>query len=175
MNHLLIAKVISPFSIKGAVKLLVFSDNLKAFSKYQLFDKNQQPVKITYNLTSAKNTSSGIVLIAFIENVNTRNLVEQMVGSEFFVNKNNLPKTAKNQFYIESLIGLQVFDSQNNVIAVIKQVHQNKAGPAIMLEFSDANLQQKYNDFYDFAFTADFFSDPDFTNNSIIFYPPEII
>jgi len=175
MNYLLIAKVIAPFSIKGAVKLLVFSDNLKDFSKYQLFNQNQQPVKITYNLASAKNTASGIVLIAFIENINTRNLAEQAVGSEFFINKNSLPKTKKNQFYIENLINLQVFDSENKQIGIIKKVHQHKAGTTIVIEFSNLELQQKYVDFYDFTFNSHFFSDPDFNNNSIIFYPPEII
>ncbi len=175
MNYLLIAKVIAPFGIKGAVKLLVFSDNLQDFSKYQLFDKNQQPVKLIYNLSSAKNTASGIVLIAFIESINTRNLAEQIVSNEFFINKNSLPKTKKNQFYIENLISLQVFDSENQQIGIIKQVHQHKAGTTIVIEFSNLELQKKYADFYDFTFNSHFFSDPDFTNNSIIFYPPEII
>ena len=116
-----------------------------------------------------------MVLIAFSEGVSDRNLAEQMVGAEFFINKNSLPKPKKNEFYIESLINLQVFDNQNKQIGLIKQVHNHKAGPAVVIEFIEPELQQKYADFYDFAFNAHFFSDPDFNNNSIIFYPPEII
>ena len=175
MNDILIAKIVAPFGIKGGLKLLIFSDNLKTFSKYQLHDRNQQPIKFTYNISSAKNTSSGMVLIAFSEGVSDRNLAEQMVGAEFFINKNSLTKPNKNEFYIESLINLQVFDNQNKQIGLIKQVHNHKAGPAVVIEFIEPELQQKYADFYDFAFNAHFFSDPDFNNNSIIFYPPEII
>jgi 16S rRNA processing protein RimM len=175
MKNILIAKIIAPFGIKGALKLLVFSDDIKIFSKYQLYDNKQQPVKLTYNLASAKQTSSGIMIIAFIEGINNRNLIEQIIGSEFFINKNNLATPKKNEFYIESLINLKVFDDQNQQIGIIKQVHNHKAGPAIVIDFIEKNLQQKYANFYDFTFNSHFFSDPDFNNNSIIFYPPEII
>ena len=101
MNDILIAKIVAPFGIKGGLKLLIFSDNLKTFSKYQLHDRNQQPIKFTYNISSAKNTSSGMVLIAFSEGVSDRNLAEQMVGAEFFINKNSLPKPKKTNFILK--------------------------------------------------------------------------
>ncbi len=139
-KKILIAKVSSPFGIKGEVKIITYCEDHLNIEKYPLTDAegNEIKLKISNKNKTVIGTSSGnSIVIAKIDGVNDRNASELMRNVEIFANRADFPPTAKDEFYYSDLIGLDVVDMSSKKIGKVINVLDYGAGGVIDIKFED--------------------------------------
>jgi 16S rRNA processing protein RimM len=163
-KKILIAKITSPHGIKGEVNLTIFSNNIDNFEKYQLFDRqdNSLKLKIISKKNSIKINSLGdSQVIARMENITDRNLAENIRNLEIFTNRSEFKETNKNEFYIVDLIGLEVHDLEGQKIGIVKNVLDHGASAILEINFLENKIPSGLSAVESIAFTNDFFPEVD--------------
>lgn len=163
-KKILIAKITSPYGIKGEVNLTIFSSNIDNFENYQLFDSqgNSLKLKIISKKNSIKINSLGdSQVIARMENITDRNLAENIRNLEIFTNRSEFKETNKNEFYIVDLIGLEVRNLEDQRIGIVKNVLDHKASPILEINFLENKIPSGLSAQESIAFTNDFFPEVD--------------
>lgn len=114
-----IGKIIGTFGIKGELKVYSESD----FVEYR-FRKN---ANIT--LISSKNSLECTIfsfryhnknLLIKINDLNDINLVEKYVGYDIYADASDEPNLDENEYYIDDLVGINVYDEANNYIGKVE-------------------------------------------------------
>ncbi len=167
MSFLKIAKISIPHAIKGEVKLYLYSslDDIKKYQKNNnIFFLGEEKKEIKFFIRgSSKNT------IARISDINSREEADSFRNQEIFVKKNKLEKLDENEFYLDDLINLQVFDEDNKKIGGITSVSNNNAGDILEISFlADEKKEQ-------FIFNNINFPKIDLKKKTIHFIYPEVI
>lgn len=178
MNKILIAKVISVFGIRGEIKLLVYSDNPTQIVDYDLFDESGKSIKveITGNGLNQVKSSSGMdfVIRARINDINDRNLAEELRGLEIYIDRSQLKTLQNGQFYQSDLVGLEVLVDGKKA-GQVKNIIDYGYGPNIEIEFLKSDPDNNFDKIEIFPFASDYFGEVDLEKRVIIFNPPEII
>ena len=119
-----------PVGLKGEIKIIMLNlefNTLKSLNTYLLDEETMfwdfQYLKINKNK-----------LIGKLKNCNSINCVEKLSGKKIFIDKNNLPKNKKNQFYIFDLINCEVKTSKNNLLGNIINIDNFGAGDLIKIK-----------------------------------------
>lgn len=178
-KKILIAKINSAHGIKGDVNITIFSNDITNFEKYQLFDEQDQSIKL--KIISKKNLASynslgDAQVIARIENISDRNSAEKLRNLQIYTNRAEFIKTKKNEFYIVDLIGLKVLDNQKQNIGKISNVLHHGATPIIEVTFDENFIPEGYQQIDSFAFTNDFFPEIDVEIGFVCLMPfPKVI
>jgi 16S rRNA processing protein RimM len=159
MNHrkkqICVAKIISVHGIKGAVKIRSFTEETMSFNNYgDLSDAEDNVIKIQTV------SSKGDIVIAHIENVIDRDVAEKFIGTNLFIDRSVLPLPKDDEFYIEDLVGMDVFCSNNKKCGVVKYLHNFGSGDIIEICFDGNNYKM-------LAFTKENFPEINFQNNFI--------
>lgn len=178
-KKILIGKVISPFGIKGEMKIVSFCENPTQIEKYSLFDKNNDALKLKIsnkNKTVIGSTSSGnAILIVKIDGVNDRNTSESLRDAEIFVERAELKKLKDDEFYYVDLLGLDVVDMEDKKIGKVLNIEEHGAGGVIEIEFLAENLPNNYKKIENFPFKNELFPEVNLEKGFIKMDLPEII
>ena len=116
-----------PLGLKGEVKIIVNTfefNTIKSMSSY-LINESSSIWKFQY-LKIRKDK-----LIGKFQECNSRNCVEKLSGKKIFIDKSNLPKTKKNQFYVFDLINCKVKTINNKLLGNIINIDNFGAGDLI--------------------------------------------
>jgi len=176
-KKILIAKIISARGIQGEVKIMYFGDDVKNLEKYKIFDGKDNPVnlKLVNKNAFTSNASGDKIIVARIEGVIDRNQAELLRGTELFTDRENFSKTKKNEFYIADLLGLKVFNLQQQEIGKIINVFNRGSSTAIEIEFFDNFIPAGFQKIDNFPFKNDFFPQVDVESGSVVFEAPELV
>jgi len=121
-----------PLGLNGEVKIIMHTfnfDSFKSLSPYLTCDG-----KTFWNFNQLN--IYGSMLVGILQNCNTRNCAEKLNGKKIFIDKNNLPKTKKEYFYI-SLINCVVMTSNNKLLGNIINIDNFGAGDLINIKNSN--------------------------------------
>ncbi len=131
-NLLCVGCITGPQGIQGQVKVRAFTeDPFDVVSYGPLMDETGAPL---FELTLLHQTQDSVV-IAQIEGVKTRTQAEFYKNTYLYVDKDRLPKLKEEEtYYHADLIGLKVFDLQDNLLGVIHEVHDFGAGILLEME-----------------------------------------
>lgn len=143
-KKILIAKISSPFGIKGEVKIIAYCENHLNLEKYSLTDAegNEIKLKISNKNKTVIGTSSGDpIVIARIEGINDRNASELLRNLEIFVDRADFSPTSENEFYYSDLIGLDVVDAHLKKIGTVIAVSEYGAGGVLDIKFTDNRVE----------------------------------
>jgi 16S rRNA processing protein RimM len=177
-KEILIAKVISPFGIKGDVKLVVFLENFLDIEKYPLFDSSGKKINLKINNKNktaiASNASGDAIIIAKIAGIDDRNASENLRNFEIFTSRENFKETQDDEFYHVDLIGLDVIDEKNKKIAKIINIYDFGAGNLVEIEFID-EAPKGFKKIENFSFKNEIFPEVNLSKNFIKIILPEII
>lgn len=182
-KKILVAKVVSVFGIKGAVKIISYCDNPIQIEKYPLFDAKGNSLKLKISNKNKTivglNSSGDAILIAEIEGVTDRNQAETLRGIEIFTNRQDLKKTAKDEFYYVDLIGLNVIDETSQKIGKVLNVNNFGAGGMLEIEFEEnfhkKNSAKNLEKIENFPFSSKIFPDVNLDEGTVLFVMPEIL
>ncbi len=101
-----IGEITGVFGIKGGVKVFSLTeprDNILNYTPW-LLQKNNQTRKI--DVINGNIQGKGV--IAYLEDINDRDIAFALIGSKIFIERSQLPPTDENEFYWTDLIGLNV-------------------------------------------------------------------
>ncbi|WP_129627735.1 ribosome maturation factor RimM [Candidatus Oscillochloris fontis] len=119
---LLIGAIAGPFGIKGQIKLKSFTDNpdyLRRHLRTIFVGKKLVP----YNLTKLHEHKPGVLILTLSE-VETREAVDELRGSEVFIRQSDAAPLAKDEYYLHDLIGLQVSTDDGHAIGTVREIIQ---------------------------------------------------
>lgn len=143
-KKILIAKVSSPFGIRGEVKVITFCENHLNLEKYSLTDAegNEIKLKISNKNKTVIGTSSGDpIVIAKIDGINDRNASELARNLEIFADRADFEPTSEDEFYYSDLIGLDVINANSEKIGKIIAISEYGAGGVIEIKFTDNRVE----------------------------------
>ena len=146
----------SPFGIKGFNKFISFvSDEYLVSSNkfYKLRNSQYIPFKITF-----KNYKNNKILK--INDNSDRNEAKLYTNNELYLDRSTLNQTNINEYYHVDLIGLKVYDVDNNFIGVIDEIINNNN-----LDFLKVKLN---NDFIIIPFNKKNVNKIEFKSNKLL-------
>ncbi len=130
----LAGKLTQVHGLKGGMKLLSFMKTPADIFSYELKDKNEK----TYEITRIGSPLKKNLFLVLVAEISTRELADELKGTEIFVDKNKLDK---NEFLHEDLIGLKVIDLDKKPVGIVVSI-QNYGGGDI-LEIKDNNDKKR--------------------------------
>ncbi len=108
-TEVLVGKVSKPHGIKGQLKIFPYSgsiENFKSYSRVLLSFADQQP-SCWFDVVHAS-VSQGKFAVLSLKGVRSRSEAEALAGAEVWVDQDELPPLADNEFYWQDLIGKDV-------------------------------------------------------------------
>lgn len=156
-DNLCIAKIVGVHGVRGFVKIKPYTTNPTDMASYG---------KIS-NITGSKEFNIEIkfpqkdLLIASIKDINDRNEAAALVGLELYVSRDALPELSEEDFYMNDLLNLNVLDERDNIIGVVKNIHNFGGGDLLEIEFK---LDKKVKSY---SFTKENFPEVDIKNKTI--------
>jgi 16S rRNA processing protein RimM len=135
MEFIEIGKIIKTHALKGELSVASNSDFIEERFKVgaTLYVK-QNGIMKELEITSVRFHQNNILIT--VNNWNDINLVTHLVGLTLYVNRDQLPELAENEYYYSDLIGLEVFATTNEYIGKITDV----------LEYPHGSILEIYNE-----------------------------
>ncbi len=125
-----IGKIISAHGVRGLVKVKSYAESPSNLSSYgEIYDHAGN--KILLEIKS----SSKDILIAHIENINSREDAEQISKTDLYINRHSMPELEEEDFYIEDLVGMKVITDSNQHIGNVIAVQNFGAGDILEIRF----------------------------------------
>ena len=120
-----ILRIVSAFGIKGAVRAVLYTDNLDQYKKLYDQDRKEYDFRVLHR--------KGNTTVLSLGGITDRNDAEQLVNSSFFVKKTDMPALEENKFYIFDLIGKKIKVADTDKELQIIDVKNFGAGDLIEL------------------------------------------
>ncbi len=121
MNNdlILIGKIIGVFGIKGELKVYSESDFIEQrFKKGSTIILKNKKETITVTVSSMRIHKKTILIT--IDNMLDINMVEKYINYDIFANANDNIELDEDEYYLDDLVGLDVFDENNNFVGLLE-------------------------------------------------------
>jgi len=135
---LILGKITGVHGLNGKLKVWSFAESIDSFcSGTSIFLKpgeksEEQLDKIdSYTILSASARKKGVLLS--LEGVDNRDLAEELVGREILIDRDQLPEPAKDSWYWQDLLGLEVFDHEKGFIGRITDIFPTGANDVLVV------------------------------------------
>lgn len=124
MDYILIGKIVNIHGIKGEIKIYPYTDDIFNLSKMKEFylDNSLKLKCIIQNCRVHKN-----MLIVKLKGVSNPEEAIKLKNKDIYIPKESLEKLDDGSYYIFELIGLEVFDIDNNKIGILNDVQSGLA------------------------------------------------
>lgn len=113
-----IGKIVNTFGIKGELKVYPYVDYIDELSKIYIDNKE-------YTLSKSRNQKN--VVIIKIKGLDDINLVEDLKNKEIEIDRVDLPKLKEGEYYIEDLIGLDVYTDEGKLLGKLDDIFNTGA------------------------------------------------
>ena len=124
MEYILIGKIVNIHGIKGEVKIYPYTDDIDNLSTIKEFylDKELKSKCIVENCRVHKN-----MLITKIKDISDPDIALKLKDKDIYIPKDSLDELEDGTYYIFDLIGIEVFDMNDNKIGIINDVQNGGA------------------------------------------------
>lgn len=160
-----------PFGIKGGFHFFLHSGQetiLKNKAEITLIPKDSGSSLAPEGETHIiKSIQIGNKAICYLENITDRNVVEAMIPFSIFYPRSKFPNASEGEFYLNDLIGIEVFNEAGKRVGEVHSSYDNGAQTVLRIKTS--------SDIIDLPFIDNFFPEVDIENNRIVMVQPEII
>jgi 16S rRNA processing protein RimM len=162
-----IAEITSPHGIQGEVKIRTFLENPKDLKKFKnISDKSGNRVFAIEGIRGEKKDT----VIARVDGITDRNEAEKLRRTELYIDKKDLPKTKKGEFYYHDVIGLKVFENKKE-IGIVKNVYNFGAGTVLEVKLNNPKGEKEI----DVPFIDEYVKDIDLEKGIVSISMPEYI
>jgi len=130
-NLVIIGKIISAYGIKGWVKIRPFTETAKSFIQYkkQFLSKNQKDWNCI-QIEKMKVQGQDVVADLGFDN---RDQAIESKGQILAVDRQQLPQLEENEYYWDDLIGLNVYDLQQNDLGKVIELIETGANDVLVV------------------------------------------
>jgi 16S rRNA processing protein RimM len=124
-RRILVGEIGRPHGVRGLVKLKSFTSEPASIASYG-------------PLTDATGTRRFVVTwkgdgVAAIEGVADRDAAQRLTGTKLYVERDRLPATEEDEFYLSDLIGLAAVTEAGQPAGTVKAVEDHGAGTFLVL------------------------------------------
>jgi 16S rRNA processing protein RimM len=116
-KRLLIGQINGLFGVQGWVKLFSYSNPRKNILSYQPW--HIQIDGEWHTLEIVKGRVQGKTIVAQLKGVNDREVARGYIGTEIYIEKSQLPKLSKGEYYWDELAGLEVRNKEGVILGKI--------------------------------------------------------
>ncbi len=137
LEYLIVGQLVNTHGVKGELKATAQTDDPQRFKKLKwvYIDKNGSLEK--YNISDVKFFKQ-FVIIKF-EGIESIEEAEKLKGFYIKVDRANAIKLPKNSFFITDIIGLKVYDNENNqLLGELKDVIQTGSNDVYVVRDSES-------------------------------------
>ena len=117
--------------IKGLISVVSYTDpadNILNFETlYIMIKKTWCPIRFTHTQWS------GVKLLAQIENYLTREDASFLTNMEIAIPRQSLPSLNDNEYYLNDLVGLKVYNRQNQFLGTISEIFATGANDVLVI------------------------------------------
>ena len=128
MEKLLIAKVSKPQGIKGELKCQLYTDVFSAIEQMTEVFVGQEKCEVEY----AKLRRGDLYLK--LRGVDDRNHAELFRNCEIFLPKEEISKFVEDDFLVDDLIGMVLYDEDGNLVGQIVDYEDYGSAPILSIE-----------------------------------------
>ena len=122
-----------PVGLKGENKIIMHNFEFRTFKSLCSYLINEDAVLWDFHYLKINKNK----LVGKIKKCNSINCAEKLIGKKIFVDKSNLPKNNKNQFYISDLINCKVKSLNKILLGNIIDIDNFGAGDLIKIKKSN--------------------------------------
>jgi 16S rRNA processing protein RimM len=121
--------------INGEVKVFPTTDDVKRFKKLKDVILDTGKEKITLEIEGVK-FFKNLVILKFkgFDNIND---IEKYKGKSLYVTRENAVKLRRDEYFIADLIGLKVYDDEDNYLGELTNVIETGANDVYEVKFED--------------------------------------
>lgn len=114
-----------------------------------------------------KSIQFGNKTMCYLEGITDRNVVEAMVPFYIHYPRSMFPEVSEDEFYLNDLIGVEVFNTNDKRVGVIHSSYDNGAQTVLRIKTK--------TEIIDLPFIDNFFPEVDIKGNRIVMIQPEMI
>lgn len=134
-NFVTIGKIVNSFGVKGFVKIKTDNADCSSLNKYK------QLYLFIDNTWTAMAVESGFakdnILNIKFENCNDRDQALALKGTLVAIERNQLPELGENEYYFVDLIGLSVYNKQNEYFGIVDSLMETGANGVLVVINAD--------------------------------------
>lgn len=123
-----ILRVTAAFGIKGAVRVVLFSNNIKKYKK--LYDQNGNAYD--FRILNQKNDTAVLML----SSISDRTSAEKLKGAFFFIKREDMQILDEDKFYVCDLIGMNLKVLKSSELE-LKIIDVKNFGAGDLIEISE--------------------------------------
>jgi 16S rRNA processing protein RimM len=136
MDDLLqVGAITQTHGLHGEVKVFPTTDDVKRFKKLKDVILDTGKEKITLEIEGVK-FFKNLVILKFkgFDNIND---IEKYKGKSLYVTRENAVKLRRDEYFIADLIGLKVYDDEDNYLGELTNVIETGANDVYEVKFED--------------------------------------
>ena len=136
-EKVLVAKILSSKGLKGEVKLQVYTEFFDSLLDYNIFDKNENIFQIERITLQCDH------IVAKFKGIDDVDKAKELNGIHLYTSRDNLPEIdEEDEYYLIDLVGLNVLDDNNTIIAKVLSVENFGAGDIVEIQYTADNKKQ---------------------------------
>lgn len=136
MEFVEVAKIVNSHGIKGAVKVFLFTDNIERFKENCKFYIDKK-FKVTIKSTRALANNYAILMFNEYNNINE---ILQFKNLSLFVEEKDLKNLSDDEFYVYKLIGLEVYNQNDEFVGKVKDVLSTLANDVFEIDSNEKSI-----------------------------------
>jgi 16S rRNA processing protein RimM len=127
-----IGKVTGVHGLNGNLKVWSFAQSIDTFGAGNIvLLQSEDGRRSEYTILRASAHKKGVLLM--LENVDSRDLAEALVGHEILIHRDQLPEPEEDTWYWQDLIGLNVMDETRGHLGKIKEIFPTGANDVLVV------------------------------------------
>jgi len=145
MRFIPVGRVLSAHGVRGGVRFRYYNESESNLCGYSaLFaDRDGKKIELTPSRVQPR---SGYFVIQFAE-VETPESASFLIGKELFVREEDLPLLDEGEYYDYQLVGLKVFNEQNEPVGRVTEIVHTKANDIMVIEGKKEILVPMHEEF----------------------------
>ena len=150
LPNLEVGQIVNTFGIKGMVKVMPFTDDIKRFDKLDKVYIKKNKSKKEYKIEEVK-YHKNMVLIKF-EGIDKIEQAEELRNSYLTVSRDSVEELEEGRYYIVDLLGLDVYTDEQVLLGTLDDIFntgsndiyvvKNKEGKQILLPAIEDVIKQ---------------------------------
>jgi len=131
-QHINVGRISGVFGIKGWVKVFSFTDARENILNYSpwLLKKDSE----TRLVNVIDGNLQGKAVVAQLDGVSDRDQAASLMGWDIFINPDQLPKVAKNEYYWSDLVGLAVETTLGVQLGIVDSLLETGANDVVIVK-----------------------------------------
>ena len=147
-------KIIKPHGVNGELKVFLYNDRSSTLKEglYIWFKLDEKFVK--YSVINLRGVTKKSQILK-IKEVDTFDKAMIISKKEFFVSRNDFEELDENSFYLNDLIGCDVFDEKNQSLGKILDVLNFPANDVLLISYEDKEIMVPFVEDFILLFDLD--------------------